>query len=32
MNEARKAEVERNFENYMMDGIKVVDKRGVGEL
>ena len=32
MNEARKAEVERNFENYMMDGIQVVDKRGVGEL
>jgi hypothetical protein len=32
MNEARKAEVERNFESYMMDGIQVVDKRGVGEL
>ena len=32
MNEARKAEVERNFENYMMDGVEVVDQRGAGEL
>ncbi|MBR5865444.1 MAG: SurA N-terminal domain-containing protein [Alistipes sp.] len=32
MNEARKAEAGRNFENYMMDGVEVVDNRGAGEL
>ena len=32
MNEARKADANRNFENYMMDGVQVVDERGVGEL
>ena len=32
MNEAAKADVNRNFENYMMDGVQVVDKRGASEL
>jgi hypothetical protein len=32
MNEARKADAMRNFETYVMDGVKVVDNRGAGEL
>lgn len=32
MNEARKVDVRANLENYMLDGVKIVDKRGVGEL
>lgn len=32
MNEARKAEATRNFDNNIMAGVEVVDMRGVGEL
>ena len=32
MNEARKADANRNYENYILDGVQVVDERGVGEL
>ena len=32
MNEARKAEVNRNYDNYIMEGVEVVDMRGAGEM
>ena len=32
INEARKVDIRTNLENYMLDGVKVVDKRGVSEL
>ena len=32
MNEGLNATTSSNFMNYMMDGVKIVDKRGVGEL
>jgi hypothetical protein len=32
MNEALKANANMNFMNNMLEGVKVVDKRGVGEL
>ena len=32
MNEAVKAETTRNFNDYMMECVKVVDNRGAGEL
>jgi hypothetical protein len=32
MNEARKAEAIRNFDNNIMAGVEVVDMRGAGEL
>jgi hypothetical protein len=32
MNEARKAEVNRYYDNYIMEGVEVVDMRGAGEM
>jgi transposase-like protein len=30
--EARKVDIRTNLENYLLDGVKVVDKRGISEL
>ena len=32
INEARKVDIRTNLENYILDGVKVADKRGVNEL
>ncbi len=32
INEARKVDIRTNLENYILDGVKVADKRGINEL